>query len=262
MGGKRNRDKVMQRREEKREKLGKEAIKPVKFQESRKANIIPLSAKSDNQKETLKAFTEKQLIGQFGTSGSGKTELACWWAAKQWLQGDIENIVITRPAKTLGKDGGAVPGGDELKLLNYCMPMLMKLKKYLGIGILRNNLKLDTEQSLFSEVSGIMIIPIEKIQGFSFDERTIIIADEFQNTDAQQAKAVVTRAEEGCQVLLCGDETQTALKHETNGITVVKSILEKYPSEDAQVTCYTPEDDQRKGIAGHMAWAFEQEGSW
>lgn len=61
------------------------------------------------------------------------------------------------------------------------MPYLqvsLKLRKHLGVGTLRNNFKMDRLDDLFGDAKGIVIVPIEKDQGLSYDSRTIIIGDE------------------------------------------------------------------------------------
>jgi phosphate starvation-inducible PhoH-like protein len=228
-----------------------------KFLEQRK--ILPLQAKTENQRLALKAFTEHQCVILTNHAGVGKTELMCWWAAKQWLEGHVDNIVITRPYKHIGADFGATKGNDAEKLLPFCMSMLMKLKKYLGVGILKNNFKLDGFESFFTESSGIQIVAAEKIQGLSFSERTIILADEMQNMSVPQMKALMTRAEEGCQLLLSGDPQQTAISGK-NGLEFITELLEKYPTDYVKIIRFTKEDVVRGGLAGHLVRAFEQMG--
>lgn len=258
---KRNRERVKQNREEKKCNGSRQTIQKDKFQEERKQSVTPLFPQNERQKQALEFFTDKQLNVLSGSAGVGKSTLVVWWACKRWLEGSCTNIVITRPAQTLGKDGGAVPGGDEMKLLMYVYPMLKLMKKYLGVGVLMNNLKMDTAEALFMESSGIQIVPIEKLGGFSFDENTILIADEIQSATVAQVKALATRAEEGCQVLICGDVTQSPLQG-VNGLAYLENALTKNPHELAGVTSFLPEDCQRKGISAHLTRVFETEGQW
>lgn len=223
--------------------------------------ITPLTAKNERQKEALREFTKKQLVVLSGSAGSGKTEIMCWWASKQWLTGGVDNIVICRPHEPLGRDYGAVPGRDDEKLIPFCMSMLLKLKKYLGVNILKNNFRACPSESLFQEVSGISIVPIEKIQGMSFNSRTILLCDEQQNSTQAQMKALVTRAEEGCQIIIAGDPMQSALKGD-NGLTMLERALQRHPHEDATVVKFTPQDNCRSGVSGHLANVFENEGGW
>lgn len=261
MSSGKNRQAQQKRKNAKREQCSKKEIQAGKFQEERVRQVIPLTAQNQHQKDALAAFTEKQLIGLFGSAGCGKTELACWWASKLWKEGKVDNIVITRPYKHLGADYGATKGNDAEKLLPFCMSILMKLKKYLGTGVLKNNFKMDGFEELFTEASGIQIVPLEKIQGLSYNNKTIIIADELQNATIAQVKALATRPEEGCQVLMAGDNTQSAIQGK-NGLSYIENCLEHNPHSAAQIVHFTPEDNCRKGIAGHLTRVFEQEGKW
>lgn len=256
---KRNQDVVRDNRQAKKSSVGR-VIEP-KFDEERQARVLPLVAKSDAQRDALKAFTEKQLVVLSGTAGTGKSELMCWWASKLWLEGTVDNIVICRPHQSLGNDYGAVTGNDTLKLLPFCMSMMMKFKKYLGYGILKNNFRMELTEGLFQEASGIQIVPIEKIQGLSFSSKTIILADELQNATSSQIKALVTRAEEGCQLIGAGDNRQSALGG-VNGLAKLEEALAAHPHEDAIVIKFTPKDNCRSGISGHLASIFEEQGNW
>lgn len=259
--GKRNRIVVKECREAKKAHLGRDTIKKEKHKEGRRDQVIPLTAKSDNQRKALKAFTEKQFILLSGSSGVGKTELACWWASKLYLEGKIDNIIITRPHKHLGEDYGAVKGNDAEKLLPFCMSMLMKFKKYLGVGILRSDFKLDGFDTLFSEANGIQIVPIEKIQGLSFDERTIVIADELQNASVSQVKALCTRLESNCTLIAMGDDVQSALK-EKSGLKYIEEVIDVNPHELIEVVKFTPQDNCRIGVTKHLTAIFERDGQW
>lgn len=256
---KRNQDTVRDARQQKHAEKGRE-IKE-KFIEERTVRVLPLLAKNEAQKKALKAFAEKQLIVLSGSAGAGKSELMCWWASKLWLEGTIDNIVICRPHQSLGNDYGAVTGNDTLKLLPFCMSMMMKFKKYLGYGILKNNFRMELVEGLFQEASGIQIVPIEKIQGLSFGPKTIILADELQNATSAQIKALVTRAEEGCQLIGAGDPRQSAIGS-SNGLVLLEQALRLHPHADAEIVKFTPKDNCRSGISGHLANIFEQEGNW
>lgn len=236
---------------------GSNSLSRQKFREQRQKQVIPLTAKNANQRKALIAFVEKQLVVLTGSAGVGKSELACWWASKLWLEGQIDNIIITRPAEGLGRDGGAVPGSDSQKLLNYCMSMLHKFRKYLGPGILRNNLRLEDTECLFEEKRGIQIVPLAKIQGLSFDENTLVIADELQNAEVAQVKALTTRCEDGCQLIIAGDPKQSALRHHS-GLDFLEECLDKYPSDYCGVIKFTSNDIERGGLASHMVKVFDK----
>ena len=255
--GKRTKRGVVEDRWEKKAEVGR-VIKD-KFAEGRK--IAPLVAKTENQKKALKALREKQLVILSKSAGTGKSELCVWWACHQWLTGECDNIVITRPDKGLGETY-PVPGNDAAKILTFLYPLLLKMKKYLGTGVLRNNLQLEDMDVLFKEANGIQIVSMAKLGGMSFSDKTIVIADEVQSATIPQVKALATRAEEGCQILITGDSTQTPIKGQENGLDYLERKLKENPHDAAAVIQFTPEDCCRYGISKHLTRVFEEDGTW
>ena len=259
--GKRNQRSVVADRWEKKEGKTRQEVQPQKFQEERVAKVIPIVAKNENQKAALRALAEKQFIALVGSSGSGKTTLAVWWACSQFLKGNIDNIIFTRGEKGLGATP-PVPGNDTEKMLTMCLPMLLKAKEFLGVGILRNNLCMQDTDFLFDEVKGFMVFPMSKLGGMSFDSRTIIICDEAQSAEIAQIKALATRAEGGCQVIVCGDTTQTPIKGRENGLTYLERKMFEQPYEDSAVIKFSPKDCCREGWTAHITAVFEEDGIW
>lgn len=228
-----------------------------KHHEQRTQNMPQLTPKNYNQKLAVEAFKNKQLIVLTGSAGVGKSELMCWWASKLWMEGQVDNIIITRPNEGLGRDAGAVPGSDTEKLLQYCLSMLTKFRKYLGPSILKNNLRTNDMDALFNCRRGIQIVPLGKIQGRSFDSSTIVLADEVQNSDIAQMKALTTRCEEGCQLIIAGDPRQSCKKG-PNGLEFLEDCLQNYPTQYASVIKFTEHDVERGGLASHMVKAFDK----
>ena len=258
---KRNRHTVQDNRNAKKEKRTRQDVQPQKFQEERQAKVIPLVAKNENQKKALRSLAEKQCIVLSGSSGVGKTTLGVWWACSQFLKGNIDSIVFTRGEKGLGATP-PVPGNDAEKQLTMCLPMLLKAKEFLGAGILRNNLCMQDVDFLFGEVKGFMILPMSKLGGMSFDERTIVICDEAQAAEIAQIKALATRPEGGCQVIICGDTTQTPLKGKENGLSYLERKMIEHPYDDAEIIKFTPADCCRVGWTQHISQVFEDDGVW
>ena len=260
MSGKPNRHAV-QNRKEKRNKSTRCGVQKDKHKNERINKIPLLSAKTVNQKHALQAFVDKQLICLSGSAGCGKTTLAVWWACKQWLEGNIDTIVLTRGEKGLGETP-PVPGNDTEKMMVMCLPMLLNIKKFLGVGILRNNLCMVDTDILFKDISGFAVIPMAKLGGMSFNDRTIIIADEQQASTPQQIKALSTRAEEGCQLIITGDTTQSPLRHKENGLEYLERVLSANPYDLVEVVKFIPEDNLRRGVTSHLTRIFEQDGQW
>lgn len=258
---KRNRQEVQDRRNAKKENKSRQEVKPQKHQAAQEARVIPLTAKNLNQKRALQALSEKQCIVLSGSSGVGKSTLAVWWACSQYLKGNIDNIVFTRGEKGLGATP-PVPGNDTEKMLTLCLPMLLKAKEFLGAGILKNNLVMSDVDFLFSEVKGFMVFPMAKMGGMSFNDRTIVICDEAQASEISQIKALATRPEGGCQVIICGDTTQTPIKGRESGLSYLERKMFEHPYEDSAIIKFTPDDCCREGWTQHITEVFELDGVW
>lgn len=233
----------------------------LEVRERKEKTIKPLTAKNERQKQALRDLELKQMVVLSGSAGSGKTEVACWYAAKEWLKGDIDNIIITRPNISMGGDNAPIPGNDFQKILPYTMSMLMKFKKYLGAGILKNNLRQEMQDTLFNDVSGIQVYSLEKLNGLSFDNRTLVIADEIQSCTVAQMKSLLTRMEKGSKLVLCGDPVQSAIGSK-NGLNFLLRTLKNNPHEDISVISFKPEDCCREGISAHFTAIFEGQGEW
>lgn len=257
-----NRNKKRDRQSSKVARGNQQLKEDEKNSRSRKyTEIPPLQAKNERQKEAFRLLDTKQLTVLSGSAGSGKTMLASYFASKEWLKGNADNIIITRPNKSMNGDNAAIPGSDFLKTLPYTMAILSKLKMFLGAGVLKNNLRQEMQDVLFNDVSGIQVYSMEKLNGLSFDEKTVIIADEVQSATVGQVKALLTRLESGARMVVCGDPLQSAIKGE-NGLDFLLSKVEQYPHEDIGVVKFLPEDCCRTGVSAHFTEIFEKEGKW
>lgn len=214
------------------------------MQQKRNFVVVP---KTENQKKYMDALKSCNLVIAKGSAGTGKTFLAAYHAAKEYLKGNVTKIYITRPNITMGRDGGSIPGSDYEKLEAFVMPMLEVLKKVLGNG--------KFEYMINKKI--IEVAPIEKIRGRSFED-CCIIADEFQNVRPPHAESVVTRLGENAQMIICGDSHQ----HDLNGLTGIEylvNVINKYCIDDTAVIEFYPSDCVRSGITRAFLMAFEEE---
>jgi phosphate starvation-inducible PhoH-like protein len=243
-------------------------VKADKFKDADYNRVPNITAKTRNQEKALKYLKSKDLVIMSGNAGCGKTFLSCWWAAKQYLEGNIDRIIITRPNVVNGKDGGAVPGTDLEKLTPLVAPMLDNLSDLLGAAKFDSLLGDDPLRST------IYAAPLEKIAGKSFRGNTIVIGDELQLSEVSQIRSLVTRPEDGCQLILLGDPKQ-AIHRGVNGLSYITDTVREYSDfevEDekrqdlelrdiAGIVRFTKDDCVRGGLAGAMVRIFDEQGA-
>ena len=223
---------------------------PEKFIAQR--TVEPLVAKTTAQKNYIRSMAENTISIASGHAGCGKTFCAAYRAAEMLMRNEIDTIIITRPYAHLGKDYGATPGTDFEKLEPFCRPILDVIKKIVG----------GEKYKYYIENKVIEIAPLEKIQGRSFDDPCVIIADECQNASKPQLLSLVTRLGEDVKFLaICGDPRQSISSGE-NALDWIAGFFERNKIAKVGVTHFTEEDCVRSGIVKDILIAFEREGGF
>ena len=85
-----------------------------------KKTIYP---KSDGQKKYIKAINEYDVIFGLGPAGTGKSYLAVAKAVQFLKKGNIEKIILSRPAVEAGENLGFLPGDMKDKVDPYLRPI-------------------------------------------------------------------------------------------------------------------------------------------
>lgn len=226
---------------------GKRVSRYKKSEEESQGKLVMLDALNDNQKLYIKALKESSQVIVLGPSGTGKTYIAATYAANQYLMKKINKIIITRPAVSVGKSLGALPGTLEEKFGPWLSPVLSVLEEQLGKGVVETGIK----------NGNIVMAPLEYMRGSSF-KNAFILADEAQNLDIAQFKMLVTRIGENCQIVLNGDIRQSDIK-EQSGLSKAIHLAKKY-SIDASLVEFEIEDIVRSDICRQWVEAFYLEG--
>ncbi len=160
--------------------------------------IIPRNTAQEDYVLNLEDESKK-IIFAVGPAGTGKTYMGALLAVRELLAGNIERVVITRPA--VGTDGekhGFLPGDINSKMEPWLMPILDVFNDYFTP---------DQVKAMMAD-RVIEIIPIAFMRGRSLSN-CLILADEFQNTTESQAKCVLTRIGEGSRLIVTGDLNQS-----------------------------------------------------
>ena len=225
--GKRNKQKVVQDRWEKKFEEGRNVKNDYEVQH-------PVTAKNEKQKEFLKHLNTKQVCIFNSPAGCGKTYLTMCEASDWLKKGYFDRISISRPNVIMGRSLGALRGDMQAKFEPLVAPLLDVVKKRYGVGFYESCLHNGT----------IELTPLEYIRGRNFSE--IVIIDEAQLTTPDEMYTILTRLEEGGKLILIGDPTQKDQKGE-DGITWLMDFVKRHNMEDMVGYVEGSSDDIERG---------------
>lgn len=206
--------------------------------------LVPLSGRTDNQRDYIRSIVENDVIFCTGPAGTGKSFIAAGIASEHLFHGKIGQIVVTRPLVCAGQNFGALPGELDEKVKPYLMPMEENLKYFLGLSY-----------GSFLNKGEIRYEPLETMRGATFNNAYMIL-DEAQNCTIDQIKMFITRMGEGSKVLINGDIKQTDLRNRS-GLEHCIERLNKV--EGVAVNQLLIDDIQRNGVIGRILKALDDD---
>ena len=177
-----------------------------------KKTIYP---KSDGQKRYIQAINEYDVIFGLGPAGTGKSYLAVAKAVQFLKKGDIDKIILSRPAVEAGENLGFLPGDMKDKVDPYLRPIYDALYEMIPFELVEKKIQ-----------EGIIeIAPVAFMRGRTF-KNSFIIIDEAQNTSSIQMKMILTRLGHGSKMIINGDLTQIDIKYiNDSGLSTAKKKL-------------------------------------
>jgi phosphate starvation-inducible PhoH-like protein len=204
-------------------------------------NVRPMSA---GQEDLLDAVDHYNMVLALGPAGTGKTYLAVAKAVAALEAGDINRIILTRPAVEAGETLGYLPGGVENKLSPYLRPLYDALTERLGSA--------KRIKSLSAE--GIIeIAPVAFMRGRTLNNAFIVV-DEAQNLTYAQIKMLLTRLGWHSTMVLTGDPDQTDLLPGVSGLKDIAARLESL--EDVATVRLQERDIVRHPLVASMLTAI------
>ncbi len=159
-----------------------------------------ITARSPTQTTYIQALDNVDLVFGLGPAGTGKTYLAVAYAAQCLERGQVERIILSRPAVEAGERLGFLPGDMREKVDPYLRPLYDALNDVLPPA--------KVERDLATGV--IEVAPLAFMRGRTL-AHAFIILDEAQNTSAMQMKMFLTRIGEGSKMVITGDPSQIDL---------------------------------------------------
>jgi phosphate starvation-inducible protein PhoH and related proteins len=217
-------------------KMAKLSSQPQQYNHQQQSDVVRLGNRNYKKVEILprntaqeayvEALTEKRMVFAVGPAGTGKTMLAVLRAIQALRLGEVEKIILTRPAVSVDEKHGFLPGDLNAKMEPWTRPIFDVLEEYYGVPEVKRMLD-----------EGIVeIAPLGFMRGRTF-KRAYIIADEMQNATPDQTKMLLTRIGEGSSMIITGDLNQHDRGFDQNGL---KDFLERLTAnkKDSMAVCH------------------------
>ncbi len=179
-------------------------------------NIKP---RSEGQAALMQSIKDNSLTLAIGPAGTGKTYLAISSAVEALEKGQIERIILSRPAMEAGESLGFLPGDLEEKMAPYLRPLYDSLGDRMGGKKVR---QLITDGT-------IEIAPIGFMRGRTLNNAFVVI-DEAQNCTYGQLKMILSRLGWHSTMVVTGDPDQSDLLDGLSGLSDIATKLEKVPN--------------------------------
>jgi len=205
----------------------------------------PVSPRSVHQADYIRAMWENDLVFALGPAGTGKTYLAAALAVSMYMSGQVERIILSRPAVEAGERLGFLPGDLRDKVDPYLRPLYDALYDMLPAEIVARRL----------ETGEIEIAPLAFMRGRTL-ANAFVILDEAQNTTPVQMKMFLTRLGEHSRMVITGDLSQVDLPPSTtSGLADALDTLDGM--KGAAFVRFTNTDIQRNPLVTRIVRAYE-----
>ena len=207
----------------------------------------PIKPKTLGQKRYVDAIKRNVITLGIGPAGTGKTYLAVAAAVAAFRGGQVNRIILTRPAVEAGERLGFLPGDLQSKVDPYLRPLYDALFDMLG----------PETYNKYLERGSIEVAPLAYMRGRTLDD-SFIILDEAQNTSREQMKMFLTRLGFGSKIVITGDITQIDLPRDTvSGLKEAMRVLDGV--EDIAICRLNEADVVRHVIVQRIIKAYEED---
>jgi phosphate starvation-inducible PhoH-like protein len=207
-----------------------------------------VTARTPNQGAYIQAFDEVDLVFGLGPAGTGKTYLAVAYAAQCLERGQVDRIVLSRPAVEAGERLGFLPGDMREKVDPYLRPLYDALYDVLPAP--------KVERDMATGV--IEIAPLAFMRGRTL-AHAFVILDEAQNSTSMQMKMFLTRIGEGSKMAVTGDPSQVDLPPgQKSGLEEAVRLLSDVQGISA--VRFTAADVVRRDLVARIVNAYDKAG--
>lgn len=198
-----------------------------------------------NQRRYVREIRSRDLTFGIGPAGTGKTWLAVACALEAQRAGQVQRIVLVRPAVEAGERLGFLPGDLASKVDPYLRPVYDALYAMLG----------PERVAQWVERGIIEVAPLAYMRGRSLNS-SFVILDEGQNTTPAQMKMFLTRFGADSRAVVTGDITQVDLPREReSGLRHALKILRTVPG--IATVHFSSRDVVRHALVRRILKAYE-----
>lgn len=218
------------------------------YQKQKQKHVTILPRNKNQETYVLKLLDDtKDIVFGIGPAGTGKTLLAVQVAVKLFLSGNIDKIIVTRPAVSVDEDLGFLPGTLEQKMAPWTRPIFDVLREYFQAKEIEGMI----------EEGIIEIAPLAYMRGRTF-KNSFILADEMQNATPNQMKMLLTRLGENSQMAVTGDLAQ-ADRQNDNGLIDFTNLLAKSNSTHLDIVHFAQGDIERHNAVKEVLQVYGDE---
>ena len=212
---------------------------------TRKKRVEP---RTDAQKAYVKALFENEMAFGIGPAGTGKTYLAVAVGVSMFINGQVDRIILARPAVEAGEKLGFLPGTQDEKVDPYMQPLYDALNDFLP----------GKQVTKLREEKRIEIAPLAFMRGLPLSIAFVVL-DEAQNATTMQMKMFLTRLGEGSRMVITGDRTQIDLPRGVqSGLAEAERLLKDIPK--ISFNYFTSKDVVRHPLVAAIIEAYEADG--
>lgn len=209
----------------------------------KKVEIIP---RNEAQEDYIFAIEDYRIVFGVGPAGTGKTLLATLMAIKALKSGEVDKIVVTRPAVSVDEQHGFLPGNLIEKMAPWTRPIFDVFEEYYHpkqiVGMIEDGV--------------IEVAPLAYMRGRTF-KNSFIIFDEAQNATISQMKMVLTRIGTGSRMVITGDLDQHDRGFESNGL---KDFINRVNNSDnIDVVYFTESDIERDEVVADVLEIYDED---
>ena len=207
----------------------------------------PVEPRTDAQKVYVHSLMENELAFGIGPAGTGKTYLAVAVAVSKFISGDVDRIILSRPAVEAGEKLGYLPGDMKDKVDPYMQPLYDALNDFLP----------GKQLAKLIEEKRIEIAPLAFMRGRTL-ANAFVVLDEAQNATSMQMKMFLTRLGEGSRMVITGDRSQVDLpRGVVSGLSDAERLLKGI--KGVGFNYFTSKDVVRHPLVAAIIEAYDED---